>query len=558
MSNGASTDEMRYFSTRGGSETLSFEEAVLTGLAPNGGLYIPTHIPSLPSDWQTRWAELSFPELSHEILSLFIPTSVIPSQDLSGIINTAYSSFRSDKTTPLRQTGEKEWVMELWHGPTWAFKDVALQFLGELFRYFLERRNGKLESEGKEEREALTVVGATSGDTGSAAIYGLRSKPSITIFILYPDGRVSPIQEAQMATVPDENVYCVAVQDSDFDTCQSIVKTLFSDKEFNAAHRLGAINSINWARILAQIVYYFSAYFQLPEAARAQDAKIQFTVPTGNFGDILAGWFAKKLGLPMGQLVVATNENDILERFFRTGRYEAEDAPAAKDQAAETAAVNGSSDGQQATPAGGSAVKATHSPAMDILLSSNFERLLFYLALETGASNGSLVEKRTEAQKTLNGWMSELKKNGKVDLGESVRDAAVQDFWAERVSDEETLAEIRKYYKLEKYGPYVVDPHTAVGLAAQERSARKSDNTYWVTLSTAHPAKFSSAVELALSPSDFPEFSFRDTVLPDELKQLETLEKRVHKVRGEEGVRALIERVKKGEKVVPGEGKGSI
>ncbi|KAK8869989.1 threonine synthase [Kwoniella newhampshirensis] len=556
-----SENEMRYFSTRGGSETLTFEEAVLTGLAPNGGLYIPTHIPNLPSDWQTSWAGLTFPQLSHAILSLFIPTSVIPSTDLSSIIDTAYSSFRHEKTTPLRQTGEHEYVMELWHGPTWAFKDVALQFLGELFRYFLERRNGQ-KKEG-EKKEELTVVGATSGDTGSAAIYGLRSKPSITIFILYPDGRISPIQEAQMATVPDANVYCVAVQDSDFDTCQSIVKTLFSDAEFNAAHRLGAINSINWARILAQIVYYFSAYFQLPEKARKNGAKLQFVVPTGNFGDILAGWYAKKLGLPMGELVVATNENDILARFFNTGRYESDDAGAAKEevasQAPETAAVNGSSDGQQATPASSSAVKATHSPAMDILLSSNFERLLYYLALETGGEQGSEVERRTRAQEALNGWMVALKKNGKVDLGEDVRKAAVADFWAERVSDNQTLEEIRKYYKLEKYGPYVVDPHTAVGLAAQERSAKKvSPDTTWITLSTAHPAKFSSAVELALSASDYPSFDFRRDVLPEELKKLENLEKRVHKVKGEQGVRDLIEKVKKGEKYEGDEGRGSL
>ncbi|WVQ70330.1 threonine synthase [Kwoniella botswanensis] len=551
-----SQPEMRYFSTRGGSETLSFEEAVLTGLAPNGGLYIPSHIPSLPSDWQTSWSNLSFPELSFEILSLFIPRSVIPAEDLKSIINTSYSTFRSNKTTPLRQTGEKEWVLELWHGPTWAFKDVALQFLGELFRYFLERRNGVLEKEGKEEREELTVVGATSGDTGSAAIYGLRSKPSITIFILYPDGRISPIQEAQMATVPDENVYCVAVENSDFDTCQSIVKTLFSDKQFNSTHRLGAINSINWARILAQIVYYFSAYFQLPFEAR-ESGDIQFTVPTGNFGDILAGWFAKKLGLPMNHLVVATNENDILERFFRTGRYEAEENTAG--QAPETAAVSGSSDGQQATSAGGSSVKSTHSPAMDILLSSNFERLLYYLALETLENpTKDEVEDRSRAQEKLNGWMNELKKNGKVDLGEKIKEAAGRDFWSERVSDDQTLEEIRKYYKRQEYGPYVVDPHTAVGLAATERSQKKSPDSYWITLSTAHPAKFSSAVELALNPQQFPEFNFREIVLPDELKKLETLEKRVHKVSGEQGVRELIERVKKGEKVVPGEGKGSI
>lgn len=241
----------------------------------------------------------------------------------------------------------------------------------------------------------------------------------MTIFILYPDGRVSPIQLDQMATVPDANVYVVAVEDADFDACQSIVKTLFSDKEFNTTHRLGAINSINWARILAQIVYYFSAYFQLPADARD---KVQFVVPTGNFGDILAGYYAKRLGLPMGELVVATNENDILERFFRTGRYAREDLPA--EQVAETAAVNGSSDGQQA---GG--VKATHSPAMDIMLSSNFERLLFYLALETGSGE------RGDAQATLKGWMDTLKKDGKVDLGKDVQKVGSRDFWAERVSD---------------------------------------------------------------------------------------------------------------------------
>lgn len=336
--------------------------------------------------------------------------------------------------------------MELWHGPTWAFKDVALQFLGNLFAYFLARRN-----EGKEEgKEELTVVGATSGDTGSAAIYGLRSKPSITIFILYPDGRISPIQLAQMATVPDANVYTVALENSSFDDCQAIVKSLFSDKEFNAAHRLGAINSINWARILAQIVYYFSAYFQLPEAQRAD---VRFTVPTGNFGDILAGWYAKKLGLPMGELVVATNENDILERFFKTGRYEAEDSEAAaatagQSEAPETAAVNGSSDGQQASSSGG--VKSTHSPAMDILLSSNFERLLFYLAQETGGE-GSEEEKRSRAQERLNGWMGEMKKHGRVDLGKDVRDAARTDFWAERVSDEQVSDDYRQGCKAMVY-----------------------------------------------------------------------------------------------------------
>ena len=266
------------------------------------------------------------------------------------------------------------------------------------------------------------------GLNSSAAIYGVRSKPAITIFMLYPDGRISPVQLDQMATVPDANVYVVAVEDADFDACQSIVKTLFSDADFNKAHRLGAVNSINWARILAQIVYYFSAYFQLPEAKRE---KVQFVVPTGNFGDILAGYYAKRLGLPMGELVVATNENDILERFFRTGRYAREDLPDEDvAQAAETAAVNGSSDGAQATGSD-AGVKVTHSPAMDIMLSSNFERLLYYLAEETGSGD------RAEAQATLKGWMDTLKKDGQVDLGKKVQAAGSRDFWAERVSDEQ-------------------------------------------------------------------------------------------------------------------------
>jgi threonine synthase len=255
--------------------------------------------------------------------------------------------------------------------------------------------------------------------TFSAAIYGLRSKPSITIFILYPDGRVSPIQEAQMSTVPDANVYCVAVEDSDFDSCQAIVKSCFGDREFNASHRLGAVNSINWARILAQIVYYFQAYFLLPEEARKAGG-LKFSVPTGNFGDILAGWFAKRLGLPVERLVVATNENDILARFFQTGRYEPD-------------------------PATDGGVKATYSPAMDILLSSNFERLLWYLAHDTQEPEvqaKSAEERRAAAQATLNGWMSDLKTKGRADMGDKVRALASQEFDAFRVSDQDVSYQI--------------------------------------------------------------------------------------------------------------------
>ncbi|KAJ9118040.1 hypothetical protein QFC24_006312 [Naganishia onofrii] len=566
----AETQELKYLSTRGGDERLTFEEAVLRGLAPNGGLYIPDRIPALPSDWQTAWSGLSFPDLSFRILSLFIPTTSIPSADLKDIIDRSYATFRHENTTPLKQVNDREFVLELWHGPTFAFKDVALQFLGNVFEYCLKRKNAQL-SEGQA-RHKLTVVGATSGDTGSAAIYGLRGKQDISIFILYPWGRVSPIQEAQMATVPDENVHCVAV-DGTFDDCQDTVKTLFADAEFNGTHRLGAINSINWARILAQIVYYFHAYLSLPASAR-EGGEITFSVPTGNFGDVLAGWYAKRLGLPMRQLVVATNENDILARFWANGMYS---KPSSEDnssssktshgdaQAAATEVAQGSSDGAQAEAKGG--VKETLSPAMDILVSSNFERLLFYLAYDTQAVPSASAAEKTDAaalvpgtegagdagdardrvrraQATVQAWMTELKTNGKVDLRQ-VWSKAKEDFVAERVSDDETVQQIRKFYSREdKYGPYVVDPHTAVGLAATERVIKNSPaTTTFVTLSTAHPAKFDAAVQQALPSSQFPSFDFRGQVMPDELKLLDGLEKRVTRVPGEQGVRKLIERV---------------
>lgn len=292
-------------------------QTVLTGLAPNGGLYIPESIPSLPSDWSTRWPSLSFTDLALEIYSLFISPDEIPRADLLELIRRSYSTFRHPEIAPLRQTKDNEWVLELWHGPTFAFKDVALQFLGNLFEYFLQRRNSKLPASSSS-RERLTVLGATSGDTGSAAIYGLRGKQDVAIFILHPKGKVSPIQEAQMTTVLDENVFNLAVKGT-FDDCQDVVKACFGDRDFNAQYRLGAINSINWARILAQIVYYFSSYFALQKQFAGKKVAVQYVVPTGNFGDILAGFYAKKLGLPSGTkdapgLVIATNANDILTR----------------------------------------------------------------------------------------------------------------------------------------------------------------------------------------------------------------------------------------------------
>ncbi|GAA5860335.1 hypothetical protein JCM1840_002866 [Sporobolomyces johnsonii] len=549
---------MKYLSTRGGDERLTFEQAVLRGLAPNGGLYIPAHLPSLPENWQHDWAKLSFTELALELYSLFISESDIPREDLKDLIDRSYATFRHEQVTPLHRTGEKEFILELFHGPTFAFKDVALQFLGNLFEYFLKRRNeGKPDSQ----RERLTVVGATSGDTGSAAIYGLRSKRDISIFILHPKGRVSPIQEAQMTTVPDENVFNLAVEGT-FDDCQDIVKQLFNDMEFNSTYHLGAVNSINWARILAQTVYYFAAYFAVQSQVPYDvlEPVIQFAVPTGNFGDVLAGYYAKHLGLPMDKLIVATNANDILARFWKTGRYEKADSgepehftddedevtgggheryPSLSEdeayQQSALAAANGSSDGKQATPAASSAkasggvVAETLSPAMDILVSSNFERLLFYLALEgatagavaaDGEVDGGQAARVRMAAENVKLWMDKLKTEHRVKVPRACVEAARRDMIADRASDEQTTETIQKYFtKKDQFGSYVADPHTAVGLSVANRVAKtNSPNTIQIVLATAHPAKFDAAVSDALSSQ--PSFDFARDVLPKEFHGL--------------------------------------
>lgn len=426
----------------------------MTGLAPDGGLFIPERLPRLPEDWESAWSKLSFQDLALEIYSLFISSDEISREDLRSLIRSSYSTFRKPEVAPLVAVSENEYILELFHGPTFAFKDVALQFLGNLFEYFLSRRNANKAADASD-RERLTVVGATSGDTGSAAIYGLRGKKDVCIFITYPKGRVSPIQEAQMTTVEDSNVFNLAVNGT-FDDCQDIVKALFADKDFNAQYRLGAVNSINWARILAQITYYFSSYFAFlkdlktkrPDTASVPNLKLQYTVPTGNFGDILAGFFAKRLGLPMQPLVIATNENDILTRFFQTGRYEKADSSSSSSrETAQTEKAHGAADGAQSQSQEGG-VKATLSPAMDILVSSNFERLLWYLALENMTSQAYADEKRGDvdgglrakielAGKTVKGWMDQLKSQGKFEVPSHVLKAAKREFAAERVSDQE-------------------------------------------------------------------------------------------------------------------------
>ncbi|OAV95479.1 hypothetical protein PTTG_04621 [Puccinia triticina 1-1 BBBD Race 1] len=540
---------MEYISTRGGSPTLSFEQAVLSGLAPDGGLYIPKRIPELPKDWESAWSKLTFTELALEIYSLFIPSEEISREELKELIERSYSTFRHPAIAPLKKLTPSRHVVELWHGPTFAFKDVALQFLGNLFEFFLNRKNQKRPKDTPAER--ITVVGATSGDTGSAAIYGLRGKKDISIFILHPKGRVSPIQEAQMTTVLDNNVFNLAVNGT-FDDCQDIVKTLFNDTQFNSTYRLGAINSINWARILAQIVYYFSSYYALRPSLKPNQA-LQFVVPTGNFGDILAGFYAHKLGLPMGissstpGLVIATNSNDILTRFWETGKYEKQastddDESSPSDTTVQTAPVVGSSDGKQASDPKHGLVKETLSPAMDILVSSNFERLLFYLAFDSLTESTDSEEERIKSsQAQVKEWMDRLKTTGRFRVPQPTLTAARSLFAAGRVDDEQTKQTILRYFKgdedvLEDGQRYVVDPHTAVGLfVAENLKTGSQDGIVQAVLSTAHPAKFAEAVSQSIvqQASSSPQpFDFDRDVLPVQFQGLLDKPRRVFDVKG--------------------------
>ncbi|PKC70791.1 threonine synthase [Rhizophagus irregularis] len=504
---------MKYRSTRGSPKLLSFSEAVLVGLAEDGGLFIPENMPSLPENWSKAWSDLTYKSLALEIFSLYIPREEISREELKQLIDKSYSTFTFNDITPLKQIRENLYILELFHGPTFAFKDVALQFLGNLFEYLLEKKNKE-----KKEEENITVLGATSGDTGSAAIYGLRGKKNISVFILHPRGKVSPVQEAQMTTVLDKNIHNLAVEGT-FDDCQDIVKNLFADRSFNEKYHLGAINSINWARILAQIVYYFYSYFQLLsslnitiESKESKEIYLQYCVPTGNFGDILAGYYAKKMGLPISKLVVSTNSNDILDRFFKNGRYE------------------------RSKGGNGVTVIETLSPAMDIAISSNFERLLWYLVYENigkkEEEERNEEEKVKETSSIIREWMQNVKVNKSLVVEKSVLDISLRDFISERVSDQETLDTIKKYYAPENENQisYILDPHTAVGVAAADRQ-NISPNTYQICLATAHPAKFSQAVEKALE--NFKEFKF-ENILPKEFIGLLERERKVVFVEGAE------------------------
>jgi threonine synthase len=424
---------MRYVSTRGGIMPVRFKDAVMMGLADDGGLLLPETIPSFTSEELESWRQLTYPELAFQIISRFVDD--IPVDDLKSLINRSYATFSHPDVTPVVQH-DGIYVLELFHGVTLAFKDVALQFLGNLFEYILQERN-----------ERLTIVGATSGDTGSAAIHGVRGKAGISIFILHPHGKTSPVQALQMTSVLDDNVHNIAV-DGTFDDCQDIVKALMGDLEFKQKYSLGAVNSINWARVLAQVVYYIYAWLKV--AQRGQ--KVVFSVPTGNFGDIFAGFVAWKMGLPVERLLLATNENNILTRFVTKGDYSVGE------------------------------VVQTVSPSMDIQVASNFERYLYYLFNQ-------------DASKVTAAFI-QLKSEGKISFSESELQQVRHDLCSASVDRQTTLETISKF---KNETGYLLDPHTAVGVRAAQELMK--DDTPVICLATAHPAKFGDAVVEATGAS---------------------------------------------------------
>jgi threonine synthase len=415
---------MKYKSTRGQVSGLGFSDALLMGLASDNGLLVPETIPDVRSRL-AEWHNLSFVALAQELMPLFIDD--IDPEVLKKLIAESYSSFAHEDVVGMQELGSLT-VLELFHGPTLAFKDVALQLLGKLFEHVLGQR-----------QQRLNILGATSGDTGSAAIDGVRGQKNVDIFIMYPKGRVSPLQELQMTTVADDNVHCIELEGS-FDDCQNIMKTVFADADYKAKYQLGAVNSVNWARVLAQIVYYGYASLR-------SERSPTFCVPTGNFGNVFAAYLAQRMGFPIHHLLVATNDNDILARFFATGSYSRGD------------------------------VHQTLSPAMDIQVASNFERFLFYYF--------------DQDSQRLTQFMQDFAANGEASIGAPPAEALMSSV---AVSREQTLQAMRDVHQ--QYG-YVLDPHTAVGYYAaknREQNNEASSAGGTVVVGTAHPAKFPEAV----------------------------------------------------------------
>jgi threonine synthase len=415
---------MKFVSTRGQTPALGFSDAVATGLAPDGGLYLPETLPQFTAADLGRFAKLGYADLCFEFLRHFA-TDIAP-ETLRALVNRSYTQFAHPDIAPIKRLDDDLFVLELFHGPTLAFKDFALQLLGNLYEHQCATRG-----------QTINVLGATSGDTGSAAIHGLLGKPGTAIFILYPDGRTSPLQERQMACTGADNVYAIAI-DGSFDDAQAALKDIFADQAFRTQHRLSAVNSINLARVLAQCVYYLYAWLHLPAGKRNET---EFVVPTGNFGNVLAGWMLQKMGVPIHGFKVATNQNDILYRLFTTGDYRV------------------------------SSVAPSLAPSMDIQVSSNFERFLY---LNVGRDSAKVRE-----------VMETFKKTGGYRFENFNRDT----FSASRCTDAEIPGIIKSVY--DRYG-YIVDPHTACGFAdlAKDRPS--------IVLATASPAKFPETIRAAI------------------------------------------------------------
>ncbi len=427
---------MKYISTRNNKKAIDFERVSLKGLAKDGGLY-------LPKDWSAEnfkfsKKEIDFQNIAYDIIKNFVG-NILSKTELQEIIKKSYNNFSSKKVTPLKKLEDNHWLLELYHGPTLAFKDIALQLLGNLFNFFLEKNSNQ-----------INIIGATSGDTGSAAIEAVKNNKNINIFILHPLNRVSDFQRRQMTTVKSSNVFNIGLEGT-FDDCQYIVKKLFNDKD-TKEKKFASINSINWTRIMAQITYYVYAVKQL---SLFQKKKISFSVPTGNFGDAYAGYLAKsKLNTSIEKIIVATNENDILDRFFKSGKYYKEN------------------------------VKSTNSPSMDIQVASNFERLLYDILNE-------------DSDKVLE-IMKSFELNNKLLIKKNTYKKILENFKSFSIDQTRTLKVIRDVYK--KYN-LILDPHTAVGYAASLDYLEYNNDHTVVSLATAHPAKFSKAVSQAIGKS---------------------------------------------------------
>lgn len=461
---------MRYVSTRGDATPRSFSEILLEGLAPDGGLYLPTHYPKVDAATLARWRGLPYADLAFEILSLYIDD--IPAADLRALLRRTYTPqvFGTDAIVPLRPLGSTGlWLEGLSNGPTLAFKDMAMQLLGGLFEYELARRG-----------ETLNILGATSGDTGSAAEYAMRGKAGIRVFMLSPHGRMSPFQQAQMFSLMDDNIHNLAVEGV-FDDCQDIVKAVSADLPFKRAARIGTVNSINWARLLAQVVYYFAGWLQ---ATRGADQEVSFAVPSGNFGNVCAGHVARMMGLPIRHLVVATNENDVLDEFFRTGTYRVR-------QGAET--------------------HETSSPSMDISKASNFERFVFDLLGRDGARTAQL-------------FGPALVRDGAFTLSaDEFARIAGYGFVSGRSTHADRLATIRRCFH--EHGT-MIDPHTADGVKVA--AAQVQPEVPMIVMETALPAKFAATIHEALDReperpaalADLESHPKRFTVMPPDVQQV--------------------------------------